>query len=112
MVRAVKLASIKMGDVDDVGVYAGFAIHEWQQSDVAQKLKKLNIEPQMWKVVPTYIHMVSLLIFGVKNMTPKIWPWQDSQVYWINLLEPRLNQFIHFAIKCLLYHCHWRYISV
>jgi hypothetical protein len=49
MVRPVKLASIKMGDVDDVGVYAGFAIHEWQQSDVAQKLKKLNIEPQMWK---------------------------------------------------------------
>ena len=105
MVRPVKLASIKMGDVDDVGVYAGFAIHEWQQSDVAQKLKKLNIEPQMWKSGAD-------MIFGVKNMTPKIWPWQDSQVYWINLLEPRPNQFIHFAIKCLLYHCHWRYISV
>lgn len=49
MVRPVKLVSIRMGDVDDVGVYAGFAIHEWQQSEVAQKLKKLNIEPQMWK---------------------------------------------------------------
>ena len=49
MVRPVKLASIKMGDVDDVGVYAGFAIDKWQQSDAAQKLKKLNIEPQMWK---------------------------------------------------------------
>ncbi len=49
MVRPVKLASLKMGDVDDVGVYAGFAIAEWEKSDTAKRLKKLNIEPQMWK---------------------------------------------------------------
>lgn len=49
MVRPVKIATLRMGDVDDVAVYAGFAIHDWQQSAMAQNLKKLNIEPQMWK---------------------------------------------------------------
>lgn len=38
-----------MGDVDDIAVYAGFAISEWQKTDAAQRLKRLNIEPQMWK---------------------------------------------------------------
>lgn len=49
MVKPVLLASLPMGDVDDVGVYAGFAIAEWEKSEVAQKLEKLNIKPQMWK---------------------------------------------------------------
>lgn len=49
----VKIASLSMGDVDDIAIYAGFAIAEWQKSEVAQRLKKLNIEPQVWKSGPT-----------------------------------------------------------
>jgi len=49
-VKSVLLARIPIGDPDDPVVYAGFAIHEWQQGEQAQQLLKYNLAPTMWKI--------------------------------------------------------------
>lgn len=71
MVAPVKIASLAMGDVDDVAIYAGFAIAEWQKSDVAQRLKKLNIEPHMWKYGPTMYHYGMTVDLWCENYEPE-----------------------------------------
>jgi hypothetical protein len=54
MNRPVKLTTISMGDVDDLAIYAGFAIASWQKTEQAVALEKLNIKPTMWKSGPAH----------------------------------------------------------
>jgi hypothetical protein len=49
MVKPVKVASLRIGDVEDVGIYAGFAIAEWEKTETSQALKRLNVAPTVWR---------------------------------------------------------------
>lgn len=48
--KSILLTRIFIGDCDDPVIYAGFAIHEWQQSEQAQQFLKYNLTPTMWKI--------------------------------------------------------------
>lgn len=49
MTTPIRVATIRLSDVDDVAVYAGFAISEWEKTELAQGLKKYNVYPTLWR---------------------------------------------------------------
>jgi hypothetical protein len=60
--RRVKLANLKLGDPDDVEIYAGAAVWDWMQKPEFEMLKAFNItaDKMSWTSGPMLSYSVTI----------------------------------------------------
>jgi hypothetical protein len=48
--KSIRVARLRIGDVEDPVIYAGFAIAAWEKTDQARTLKEFRMSPTMWNL--------------------------------------------------------------